>query len=329
VRPGVSWTTGSSAVATVDASGLVRGVGVGTTTVTATAEGKSGAAAVSVTAPPPAPVASVTVTLAASILYVGPATQASAVLRDAAGNALSGRALTWSSTNPSVATVGPSTGLVTAVAAGTAGITATSEGRSGAGTVTARPGAVTGIDVIQDFLEQCPTSDPAWSRITRDFALLVDGQPSSTSFACSAPVAAIPVAQVTDELIVGQALRTVYYMSQGTQGLLPWTSMNLYDWMASAVDGINIKTAPGQLYCCDATYDLGNLGSYGVAYSLHSSWATGFLNIGIGCFPAATAAEYGNMDAGAANGLRSRFVTNAPAVVTAVQPYGGPCVGRP
>ena len=85
--------------------------------------------------PVPAPVASVTVTLGSSAISVGGGTQASAVLKDAGGNVLGGRAITWSSSSNSVATVSASGG-VTAVAAGTASITATSEGQNGSATVT-------------------------------------------------------------------------------------------------------------------------------------------------------------------------------------------------
>src|SRR5207249_4227688 len=62
--------------------------------------------------------------------------------KDANGNPLSGRVVTWSSNNTSVATVDAG-GLVTAGAVGSATITATSEGKSGTAgiTVTAVPGA--------------------------------------------------------------------------------------------------------------------------------------------------------------------------------------------
>jgi hypothetical protein len=77
---------------------------------------------------------------------------------------------------------------------------------------------------------------------------------------------------------------------------------------------------------CDATYDLSNLGSYGVQYWLFSGWATGFINVGIGCSPAATAQSLATWAASAANIYPTRFVTNAPPSVTATIPYGGPCL---
>jgi len=87
------------------------------------------------TTPTPAPVASVGVTLSAASLTVGQTSQATAVLKDATGNVLSGRAVTWSSSAPAVASV-TAAGLVTGVGAGTATISAASEGQTGAAAVT-------------------------------------------------------------------------------------------------------------------------------------------------------------------------------------------------
>ena len=82
---------------------------------------------------------------------------------------------------------------------------------------------------------------------------------------------------------------------------------------------------PTDSYGCDATYDLSNLGSYGIQYWFYSGWATGYLNIGIACSPS-TAQEYATTMASSANGYLGRFVTNPPPLVTATEPYGGLCV---
>src|SRR5213079_1687758 len=58
--------------------------------------------------------------------------------KDASGNALTGRTITWSSSDNSVATVS-SSGLVSGVVAGSATITATSEGQSGTAAITVTP----------------------------------------------------------------------------------------------------------------------------------------------------------------------------------------------
>jgi len=128
----VTWTTSNGAVGTVSASGLVTGVAVGAATITATSEGQSGTAAVTVST---VPVASVVVSPATANVSVGGTTPLSATPKDAAGSVLTGRAVTWTSSNPAIATVS-ATGLVTGVAAGSATITATSEGKTGSAAVT-------------------------------------------------------------------------------------------------------------------------------------------------------------------------------------------------
>src|SRR5207245_1437105 len=84
---------------------------------------------------PPAPVATVTLTPASATLNEGQTLQLTATLKDANGNVLIGRSITWSSSNSSAATVN-ATGLVTGVVAGSATITATSEGQSGTSAIT-------------------------------------------------------------------------------------------------------------------------------------------------------------------------------------------------
>jgi uncharacterized protein YjdB len=131
----VTWTSSNPAVATVNASGLVTAVSPGTATITATSEGRTGTSTITVVAPPPAPVASVSVTPPTAEVQTGGTVQLTATPRDAAGNPLTGRTVTWTSSNTAVATV-DANGRVTAVSPGTATITATSEGRTGTSTIT-------------------------------------------------------------------------------------------------------------------------------------------------------------------------------------------------
>ena len=81
-------------------------------------------------APAPAAVASVTVTPDTINLEAGGSAQLSATLRDANGNILQGRAVSWLSNNIEKATV-TSNGLVQAHVAGNVTITASAEGKSG------------------------------------------------------------------------------------------------------------------------------------------------------------------------------------------------------
>jgi len=139
----VGWSSSNASVATVNGSGLVTAVAVGSATITATSEGVSGTAALTVTSDP---VSSVDVTPSTATIDVGQAVQLTATPRDAAGNALTGRAVSWTSSNTSMATVNAS-GRVTGVAAGSVTITATSEGVSGTASVTVTFVPVASVDV--------------------------------------------------------------------------------------------------------------------------------------------------------------------------------------
>lgn len=86
-------------------------------------------------APAPAPVASITVTPDAVSLEPGGSAQLSAILRDANGNVLSGRTVSWASNQAEKATV-TAAGLVQALVAGDVTITASAEGRSGTAQVS-------------------------------------------------------------------------------------------------------------------------------------------------------------------------------------------------
>jgi trimeric autotransporter adhesin len=145
----ILWTTSNSSVASVDASGLVTAVGEGSATISATSEGKTGTSQVTVR---PAPVASVTVDPPSLTLNPGLSAGLTATPRDAHGNPLSGRAVTWTTDNSAVATVSAD-GTVTAVGLGTATITATCEGHSGTATVQVVPAPVARVDVSPSSVE--------------------------------------------------------------------------------------------------------------------------------------------------------------------------------
>src|SRR3989475_2036491 len=128
----VSWSSSTPSVASVSGSGVVTGLAAGSALITATGEGQGGTSAIPVTM---VPVASVAVTPASAGIQVGQTVQLTATPKDGSGSPLSGRAVTWASSNASVATVSGS-GLVTAVTAGSAIITATSEGQNGTSSIT-------------------------------------------------------------------------------------------------------------------------------------------------------------------------------------------------
>jgi hypothetical protein len=93
-------------------------------------------------------IATVSVTAPSTQVQAGQTLQLTATVRDQNGAVMSGQAVTWSSSEQAVATVS-GTGLVAAVAAGSARVTAASGGVSGFLdiTVTPAPPAATTIDV--------------------------------------------------------------------------------------------------------------------------------------------------------------------------------------
>jgi Big-like domain-containing protein len=93
---------------------------------------------ISVTATP-VPVHTVTVTPASISIVVGDTTRFSTTLADSTGSALFGRAITWSLSDSTKATIAGS-GFVHAIAAGTTTVIATSEGRSGTAVLTVNAG---------------------------------------------------------------------------------------------------------------------------------------------------------------------------------------------
>jgi uncharacterized protein YjdB len=85
----------------------------------------------------PRAIATVTITPVGPEITVAQQAQLTATLRDASNAILTQRLITWSSSNEAVAFVS-SNGLVVGVGAGSAVITATSEGVSGTTTVIVR-----------------------------------------------------------------------------------------------------------------------------------------------------------------------------------------------
>ncbi|HEU4631869.1 MAG TPA: Ig-like domain-containing protein [Gemmatimonadaceae bacterium] len=127
---GVVWSSDDAQVAAVSPNGLVTAVGAGQATITASAGGQRTTVTVTVT---PIPVATVRVTPATSNMVTGGTLQLEASALSAAGAPLTGRSVGWSTSDASVARVAAN-GVVTAVAPGSATITATVEGK----TATAR-----------------------------------------------------------------------------------------------------------------------------------------------------------------------------------------------
>ncbi len=144
----VTWTSSDATRATVSVAGLVTGVAIGATTVTATSEGRSGTTAITVI---PVPVAAITLSPAQASVIVGGTQQFTATTRDAAGNVLQGRTVTWASLDPSRVSISAS-GIATGVAVGVVDITASSEGRSASVPVTVSGPRLPACDVVRPIV---------------------------------------------------------------------------------------------------------------------------------------------------------------------------------
>ena len=137
----VTWMSNNTTIATVvtavatagTTTATVTGVTKGTANIVASVEGKSTTIPVFVVDPTVA-----TVTVAATVpttFFVGETLQATSTARDASNNALTSFVTSWTSSAPTVASVSTS-GLITALSAGTTTITAASGGKTGTLNIT-------------------------------------------------------------------------------------------------------------------------------------------------------------------------------------------------
>lgn len=159
-----TWSSSNTAIASVDATGLARGLAAGTATITAIVDGKSGTAALTVIA---LPVATVTLSPASLTVAFGATGTLTASLADASRNALTGRTVTWASANTAIATVS-SAGVVTGVSIGTTTITATAEGKSGSASVVVTPNSALTFAASGRVVEAAGAPAIAGARVTAE-----------------------------------------------------------------------------------------------------------------------------------------------------------------
>lgn len=129
--PGTTWTSRTTAAATVDGTGVVTAVANGSSWVVAEAGGVRDSALITVAQA----VASISTTPAsATLTSLGETLQLDASILDSNGNPVGGASATWTSTDDAVATVND--GLVEAVANGSAKIVAALDGKADTTAIT-------------------------------------------------------------------------------------------------------------------------------------------------------------------------------------------------
>src|SRR5216117_1036417 len=299
----VTWASSNTSVGTVNASGLVTGVVAGSTTITATSEGKSGTSAVTVTAAP-VPVASVTVSPATAAVFVGQTTQLTATPKDANGNTLTGRTITWASSPSSIAGVNGS-GLAAGVAVGSATITATSEGKSGTSTITVTT----------------PPPPPAGSCLTQAGPLVTLSGLRSSTYETGSLASSAKVDATTAQFLVDQGTNVPVRVGGGNGicwsggevlGQFPpstsWSTMHdkygMIPGSGSSANGIQIQNVTIFSYGDAISFDVQSdanwvIRNVHVKYSRDDCIENDFLNAGTidstfldGCYDAVSAQEY-------------------------------------
>lgn len=140
----VNWSSSTATVATVQSNGTITAVAPGQATITATAGGKSGQATVTVT---PAPVTVVSVSPSTFSLAVGASQVLTATPKDAFGNTVSGKTVTWTASdiNALSGVINGNSLTTTARSTGTVTVYATVDGVVGTATVTITPAPVAAV----------------------------------------------------------------------------------------------------------------------------------------------------------------------------------------
>jgi len=141
---GITWTSSSPSVATINSSGMSTTVAAGSATITATVGSFSDTSSLTVV---PAHLVSIAVTPAVPTIALGTTLQFTAVGSFDDGSTQLLTSLTWSSSSTSVVSI-DSNGLASSTGTGTATVTATSGGVSGTASLTVTAASLVSIAVI-------------------------------------------------------------------------------------------------------------------------------------------------------------------------------------
>ncbi len=242
----VTWTSSNPAVATVDNSGMVTGIGAGTATITATAGGKSGSSAVVEAALPPPPSGN----------------SGSVVITTQPGNGTSGLALV---TKP-VVQLRDASGVL--MATSTAAVTAT---LNGAGTLsgTTTVNAVAGIATFSNLIITGSGS------FTLTFSTSGLASANSNSFSvASTPATKLAIAQQPAGAASGAAF--------ATQPIVQIRDVN-HNLVSSSTATVNaVATGPGTLSGTTSVTAVGGVATFtNLALSSSGSYTLTFSSTGL------------------------------------------------
>ncbi len=258
----VTWTSSATNFATVDQTGLATGVSAGAATITASSGSISGSAALTVTS---AVLTEIDISPDAQTIPIGGQLQLSLTGAYSDSTTQTLGTATWSSSDPTLASVDPNTGIVTGVANSNNNpvtITATYGGFSDTATVYVS-------DAVAESIQLTPATSSIASGTTQQYSVNVvysDGslQPvtAGLSWLSSSPsVAGIDANGLATGLATGHTTISVMYNSMSATASLTVTQAvltNLVVTPISTVVGINGNvqyTATG-VFSDNSTQDL-------------------------------------------------------------------------
>ena len=213
----LAWSVADDALLAIDPmTGLIRGLAPGMTEVTLSSEGQTTTTDVRIL---DQPIDSIELTPASETLSVGQTLQLVATPKDAMGNTLTGRTLTWMATNPAVAKVDMN-GLVTAEGAGLGRIQVQSEGKIAEAAITVQnPVASVVVSPMMPSLqdgEQLQFTAQTLSSNGSDLFRNVSWSTDNTNIATIDPTGLLTAHRpgsvkvlATSEMVVGEADLTV------------------------------------------------------------------------------------------------------------------------
>lgn len=258
----VTWTSSAMNIATVDQTGLATGVSAGSATVTATSGSVSGGASLTVTS---AVLTEIDIAPDAQTIPVGGQLQLSltGAFSDSTTQTLANAS--WSSSDPTLASVDPNTGIVTGVA----------NSNDNPVTITASYGGFTDTatvyisDAVAESIQLTPATASIAKGTTQQYSVNVvysDGslQPVTAGLSwssSSAPVAGIDSNGLAKGLTAGTATITVVYDSMSATASLTVTSAVLANVVVTPVNTVvgingNVQYTATGVFSDNSTQDL-------------------------------------------------------------------------
>ena len=211
----VTWTSSSAAIAAVGSDGTVTALSPGSATISATSEGKSGSANLRV-----ANVAQVVVSPTTLSLYRGQSANLTAGARDVGGVSLTGRTVSWQSSDTTVIRVS-SAGVATARQTGSATVSAVAEGIIGTVPSTVAPVPVKVVSVTPTSQTLVSGEFMRLNVVTRDSSGAVVGGRVVTFAASDTSVARVLPNGIVIARATGSA--TITATSEGVSGFCALT----------------------------------------------------------------------------------------------------------